>query len=143
MYTGIYNWNITDEEAADLYSNGTIKEDLNTNQYLVLRDYDGKAIDYYFNGVNGLERVNYPQLGNNFTGIAKPRNPEQYCAFDMLKRDIPIKLITGRFGSGKTYGCVTAALEQVQSNKFEKIVFVRNNVQVKDTDQIGSLPGLI
>ena len=33
------------------------------------------------------------------------------------------------------------ALEAIQKNQFEKIVFIRNNVQVKDTDPLGSLPG--
>lgn len=61
---------------------------------------------------------------------------------DMLKRrDIPIKLITGRFGSGKSLLCIVAALEAVQKGEFDKIIFVRNNVQVKDTDQLGALPG--
>jgi len=37
--------------------------------------------------------------------------------------------------------CIVAALEAVQKGKFERIIFVRNNVQVKDTDQLGALPG--
>ena len=48
---------------------------------------------------------------------------------DLLNRDdIPIKLITGKFGTGKSMACIVAALEAVQKGKFEKIVFVRNNV---------------
>ena len=72
----------------------------------------------------------------------KPRNPQQYCAMDLLKqKDIPLKLITGNFGSGKSMMCIVAALEAVQNEEFERIIFVRNNVQVKDTDQLGALPG--
>jgi len=37
--------------------------------------------------------------------------------------------------------CVIAALEFVEKGIFDKIIFVRNNVQVKDTDQLGALPG--
>ena len=29
----------------------------------------------------------------------------------------------------------------MQKGLFEKIIFIRNNVQVKDTDPLGSLPG--
>jgi predicted ribonuclease YlaK len=36
---------------------------------------------------------------------------------------------------------VVAALEAVEKGDFDKIIWVRNNVQVKDTDQIGALPG--
>lgn len=117
--------------------------DLNENEYYVIYDANtNQAIDYYIQKDGFLSKLSYPQIGNDFTGIIKPRNPEQYCAFDLLNRsDIPIKLITGKFGVGKTLACVTAALEQVQKGQFEKIIFIRNNVQVKDTDPLGSLPG--
>lgn len=60
----------------------------------------------------------------------------------MLKNpDITIKLITGTWGTGKTMALVVAALEAVQAGEFERIIWVRNNVQVKDTDQLGALPG--
>ena len=78
------------------------------------------------------------------TGEIKPRNPQQLCAMDMLlNRDIPVKLITGKFGSGKSLLCITAALQAVWRGEFEKIIFVRNNVQVKDTDALGALPGSV
>ena len=61
---------------------------------------------------------------------------------DLLKNNnIPVKLLTGCFGSGKSMLCIDAALEQIQKGNFEKIIFIRNNVQVKDTDQLGALPG--
>ena len=78
------------------------------------------------------------------TGEIKPRNPQQLCAMDMLlNKDIPVKLITGKFGSGKSLLCITAALQAVQRGEFDKIIFVRNNVQVKDTDALGALPGSV
>lgn len=61
----------------------------------------------------------------------------------LLRKDIPVKLITGKFGSGKSLLCITAALQAVQRGEFEKIIFVRNNVQVKDTDALGALPGSV
>jgi hypothetical protein len=60
----------------------------------------------------------------------------------MLKNDaITVKLITGTWGSGKTLLLVSNALEAIEKHKFEKIVWIRNNVQVKDTDALGALPG--
>lgn len=56
------------------------------------------------------------------------------------KRSV-VKLITGGFGTGKTLALCAGALEAIQKGQFEKIVWVRNNVQVKDTDQLGALPG--
>ena len=73
--------------------------------------------------------------------MMKPRNPEQRCAMDLIHSDVPIKLITGPFGSGKTFTMVEGMMEALQKNKFEKIIFIRNNIQVKDTDALGALPG--
>ena len=36
---------------------------------------------------------------------------------------------------------VTAALEALQLGKFDKIVWLRNNIDVKDTKDLGALPG--
>jgi PhoH-like ATPase len=60
----------------------------------------------------------------------------------MLKnRDITVKLVTGTWGTGKTLSLVVAALEAVQKGYFDKVIWIRNNVQVKDTDKMGALPG--
>lgn len=60
----------------------------------------------------------------------------------MLKdKTSKIKLVTGRFGSGKTLAMANAALELVECGKFDRIVWVRNNVSVKDAPEIGFLPG--
>ena len=71
-----------------------------------------------------------------------PRNEEQVCAFDLMKDPTKtVKLLTGTWGTGKTLILVTAALEALKSGRFEKIVWIRNNVDVKDTKDLGALPG--
>lgn len=138
-YTGYKIIALSDEELARLYSEGIYdKEKFMENEYLIV---DG-ARDYFKWKGGKFEQVKFPSLGNEFTGIMKPRNPQQYCAMDLLRdKTVPIKLITGCFGSGKSMAMIVAALEAVQKGDFEKVVFVRNNVQVRETDQIGSLPG--
>lgn len=142
MYTGYKALQLTENELARFYTDQFLPDTFLENEYLLIKNENDEVIDYFrFNGEE-FRRVKYPQLGNDFTGIIKPRNPQQYCAMDLLKdKNIPIKLITGRFGSGKTLLCIVGALEQVQKGDFEKIIFVRNNVQVKDTDQLGAIPG--
>lgn len=112
------------------------------NQYIIIENQNHEAVDYYRYSRGELQKVKYPLIDSEYTGEMKPRNPQQYCAMDLLKqKDIPLKLITGNFGSGKSMMCIVAALEAVQNEEFERIIFVRNNVQVKDTDQLGALPG--
>ena len=141
-YTGYKQIHLTDDELTQFYSTAILPYEFLENEYLILVDENGDAVDYYISKNNELKKIKFPIIGNDFTGQMKPRNPQQYCALDMLKRDdIPIKLLTGTFGSGKSMACITAALEAIHKGKFERIIFVRNNVQVKDTDNLGALPG--
>lgn len=141
-YTGYKMQQLNDEELSKFYQGALTIPDLLKNEYLIIVDKDNNIIDYGQKVANKIISIPYPTLGSDFTGYMKPRNPQQYCAMNLLQNhSIPLKLITGNFGSGKTMMCVIAALEQVSSGKFEKIIFVRNNVQVKDTDPLGALPG--
>lgn len=133
-----------DNELETLYTEKRIPNlEFYENEYLILLDYEKQIpIDYFCQKNGKLERINYPVFDNIYNGQVKPRNPEQYCAMDLLKRDdVPLKLLLGRFGAGKDLLCINAALELIQKGTFEKIIYVRNNVQVKDTDPIGALPG--
>jgi len=74
--------------------------------------------------------------------VINPRNDEQTCAFDLIKdSDKTIKVITGTWGTGKTMILVSAALEALKHGRFERIIWIRNNVDVKDTKDLGALPG--
>ena len=110
-YTGYKQIHLTDDELTQFYSTSVLPYNCLENEYLILVNENGDAIDYYIRKNNEFKKVKFPIIGNDFTGEMKPRNPQQYCALDMLKRDdIPIKLLTGTFGSGKSMACITAAL---------------------------------
>lgn len=71
-----------------------------------------------------------------------PRNIEQKMYLDLLQNDnIPIKLCVGRFGTGKSMFAETWGTHQLQMGKFDKIVFVKNNLDVKGAGKLGILPG--
>lgn len=141
-YTGYKVLTLGDQGMDAFYSGKSLPLNALENEYVIIENARHEVVDYY-RQVNGkLERLKYPVLGGSFTGEMKPRNSQQYCAMDLLKqKNIPIKLITGKFGSGKSMMCIVAALEEVQNGNYERIIFVRNNVQVKDTDNFGALPG--
>ena len=142
-YKGYTELDLTEEGLADFYSNRAQYVDLvRENQYLLIKDSTGEIIDKYCRQNGELRQVLFCKLGGSFTGAIKPRNPQQVCLFDMLKdKTSKIKLVTGRFGSGKTLAMTNAALELIEKGKFERIVWVRNNVSVKDAPEIGYLPG--
>ena len=143
QYTGYKELKLTDAQFNQMYSEGKIEGyDFLENEYLIAQDEAGRIIDKLVCHNGKLEEIRYSSFKNMYTGVLKPRNEHQELAFEMLKnKNITIKLITGTWGTGKTLALVVAALEAVQKGDFEKIVWVRNNVQVKDTDQIGALPG--
>ena len=142
-YKGYIEVEMNDDCLAQFYSNKDLwAGDLYENQYILIKDSTGEIVDKYCRQNGELRQVMYHKLGGTYTGAVKPRNPQQVCLFDMLKdKTSKIKLVTGRFGSGKTMAMTTAALELIEKGKFDKIVWVRNNVSVKDAPEIGFLPG--
>lgn len=142
-YTGYKELTLSDEQFSQLYSEGKI-DGINflENEYAILRNINGEIVDKIICKDSKLIQIRFATFKNSYTGSLKPRNEHQELAFDMLKDpDITVKLITGTWGTGKTLALVVAALEAVQHSEFDKIVWVRNNVQVKDTDNLGALPG--
>lgn len=143
QYTGYKELKLTDEQFNQMYSQGKIDGyDFIENEYLIALDEAGRIIDKLVCHNGKLQEIRYSTFKNTYTGSLKPRNEHQEIAFEMLKNpNITVKLITGTWGTGKTLALVVAALEAVQRGEFEKIIWVRNNVQVKDTDNLGALPG--
>lgn len=144
-YKGYIELTFNDDQLAFFYNNKRMYEQdcqLRENQYLLIKDITGEVVDKYCYQNGELRQVMFHKIGGTYTGAIKPRNPQQVCLFDMLKdKTSKIKLVTGRFGSGKTIAMTNAALELIEKGKFERIVWVRNNVSVKDAPEIGYLPG--
>ena len=131
-----------DERLADFYEAKANIFNLLENQYLLVEDLHGKLADSYVWQNGTFRKVGYTKIGNDFTGIVKPRNAQQEVLFDMLDdKQSTVKLVTGGFGCGKTMSLVVAALDAISKGRFEKIIWVRNNIEVKDTMPLGSLPG--
>lgn len=148
-YTGWQRWYPTDAELADFFMDrNTCPIKLKENEYLIICDSDDKALSFYKmkNGkIVDICHAAFKSIGENGkVKVINPRNPEQKCAFDMLvDNDSNVKLITGGWGTGKSVLLVTAGLQALKEKKFDKIVWIRNNVDVKDTKDLGALPGEI
>ena len=92
---------------------------------------------------NEYTKLKYKDIRNPYIGeIVRPRNIEQKMAMHLLQnQDIKVKLLTSAWGGGKTLLALSYALEQVHNGKYAKLIFVRNNIIVADTNDIGFLPG--
>ena len=142
-YTGYKDLVLSDEQFVEVYSDKKLSGyEFVENEYLIARNEKGEIADKFRFNDGKLTPIKFTTFANTYTGTLKPRNEHQELAFDMLKdRNITVKLVTGTWGTGKTLSLVVAALEAVQKNEFERIIWIRNNVQVKDTDKLGALPG--
>ena len=169
-YTGWKKWSPTSEEWAELYATGTVPVSLKENEYLIVtRDgsstifycYENGQLRKFTGGSIKTTKDDTPVLlesskskqddkqqssakkyskGKNI--VITPRNDEQVCAFDLMKDPSKtVKLLTGTWGTGKTLILVSAALEALKAGRFKRIVWIRNNVDVKDTKDLGALPG--
>lgn len=148
-YTGWKVWTPTIDEVVDLYQEGKCPLDLKENEYLIVLDPNDGTVNATYKKKNGqLEKVNRAPIkikdpkDGRVNKVYNPRNPEQVCAFDLLHDDdVTVKLITGPWGAGKDVMTTTAALEALREKRCEKIVWIRNNVDLKDTKDIGALKG--
>lgn len=133
----------TDEDMAFFYENlqsNTLG--LKTNQYTILYSPDGVMVDKIkWNGDKNIS-VTYKTINNDWFSKVKPVNDEQELAFDLLQdKSTTIKLITGKMGSGKTFLTTCHCLNQLKTNKVDKIIYLRNNVGLRDVPDMGALPG--
>lgn len=141
-YIGYKEVKLNDNEIAFLYENlnTNIYENL-INEYLVVRNSNNEIIDKLkWDGLK-YSKINYKKVKSDFMLKIEPRNLQQELAFDMLQNlDITIKLLTGKFGSGKDFLMISNALSLIKSGKYSKIMWVRNNIEVKNSKPIGFLP---
>lgn len=142
-YRGFKEIHCDDVRLSDFYEN----LDANTlgclqNEYVLIFDSDGAAKDFFcWNGSRYIP-VPYKTIKNNYSGLIKPRNPQQRLAIDLLYNDnVTVKILAGCFGSGKDYLMASSALDLVLQGKYERIMWIRNNVEVKNSKPLGFLPG--
>lgn len=121
----MYEEILSDQQFADLYEHRN-SFGLLINQYILAKRDDGKVV--------GKFRWD----GEQFCPLSKvnvrgffPRSAKQECLCDLLmNKDIPIKIIAGCAGSGKTKLCIVFGLDMISRGKYEKMFVVRHNVSV-------------
>lgn len=142
-YLGFKEVTLSDEELALIYQKtpgynlGCLR-----NEYLVVHNKNGDIADYFrWNGTHFVQ-VPYKQINSRFSGKVKPRNIQQCLALDMpYNPEITINMLGGKFGTGKTFIMAATAMDLLEKGAFDKLIYVRNNIEVKDSKPIGHLPG--
>lgn len=142
-YLGFKEVVLEDEDANSFFSSENKETyDCLENEYVVAKDFNDTIIGLKkYNGKDMVE-VPYKVICSRFADKVKPRNIQQQLAIDMLyDKKSTIKVITGKFGTGKDFLMSSAAIDLIEKGIYDKIVYVRNNIEVKDSKPIGYLPG--
>ena len=142
-YLGYKELTLSDEEMSYFYchTNENIYDCI-LSEYLIIKKSDGEVVDYRKWDGSEYRAISYKQINSAFMGKIKPLNPQQVLAFDMLQnKDQTIKVVSGKFGTGKDMIMIANALKLIEEGKFDKLIYIRNAVDVKDSSAIGFLPG--
>lgn len=133
---------LNDEELSHFYSEGGQAFNLIENQYLVIEDKSGIIIDKFKFQDGELKKVKYLTINSTFIGKIKPKTFEQELAVDLLSDEkTTVKLLRAPYGGGKDYLMFGKALELIEKGLYQKIIYIRPNVTLKDVPDIGYLRG--
>ena len=132
----------TEQEMAMLYTDPKINIlKCKVNEFAEIYEESTLKDILFWNG-HEYRKLKYKDFTAPTGEHISPRNIEQKMYLDLLQNDeIPIKLCIGRFGTGKSMFAETWAAHQLQYGKYDKIVFVKNNLDVKGAGKLGILPG--
>lgn len=142
-YLGFKEVILSEDEVNDIFQkNPQNAFDCLRNEYIYAHDENGAEIGIFKYNGETLCHVPFKAINSRYLGKVRPRNPQQQMTVDMLyDNETTVKIVTGKFGTGKDFLMCSAAVDLLEKGKFEKIVYVRNNIEVKDSKPIGHLPG--
>jgi PhoH-like ATPase len=141
-FTGVRVVDTTSERINQLYKTKQItigKKDY-PNSFIVFKNTESQSALTRVDTSGTIAHLISDKLS---VGKIKPRNKEQSMALDMLLDDkVPVCIMTGKAGTGKTLLALAVALEKIEEDKYEKIILTRPMSQVGQYD-LGALPGSV
>ena len=142
-YVGYLETTMGDDELATMYEHQENNfAGLVQNQYVIVNRQNGEFADALKWNGSSLVRVPFKAINNRYIGKIKPRNIHQQLAVDMLyDAATTVKVLVGKFGTGKDFLMSSVAMDLLDKNRFQKIIYIRNNIEVKNSKPIGYLPG--
>ena len=134
----------TDDELADLYSKIYDYKDyfkILNNEYLLVKDSNGKIIDRYKKVFHQLKRVpDFISFDSKMFGKIKPKDEYQLIAMDSLQNN-KITMLRGAAGTGKSYLALTYLFSLLEHHSIDKIIIFCNTVATNGSAKLGYYPG--
>ena len=143
-YTGFIEKTISNEELVTFYSKTNLEIEnrfnLLENQYLIVKDENGKIADSFKWKNGNYEQVLFPVLKTDMFGMIKPKDEYQKLAIDSLLSN-KITVLRGPAGSGKSYLSFAALFQKLEKHEIDKIIIFCNTVATANSAKLGFYPG--
>lgn len=143
-YTGFIEKTVPNEELVAFYSKSNLETEnhfnLLENQYLIVKDENGKIADSFKWKNGNYEQVLFPVLKTDMFGMIKPKDEYQKLAIDSLLSN-KITVLRGPAGSGKSYLSFAALFQKLEKHEIDKIIIFCNTVATANSAKLGFYPG--
>lgn len=108
----------------------------------MVKDEEGNAVDKYKWQGGKYKSIYKKPIESVALGKIRAKNYEQELAIDALFDDqSTVKVLAGAIGAGKDLLMSSCAFQMIQDGKYDRIMWLRNNIEVKDSNPVGFLPG--
>ena len=136
-YKGFVEKSLSEEEMAYFYEH--ISEniyELLTNEYIILKNEDGKIVDTLKWTGDGYDTIRCKPFKSNMFGTLKPLDEIQSCAMDSINTN-DITVLYGRAGSGKTTLPLNYIMQVLEKGKFKKFYIIYSYETLKGAKTLG------
>lgn len=142
LYKGYKEVTLSDFEIASFYECQANKWNISPNEYLLIKNENGEIADKLKWTSKGFKTLSYKTVDSRYVGKVKPRNTNQELYMDMLQdKESKVKVVQGSYGTGKDYLALANFLNMVEKGQYDKIIWIRNNIEAEGSKPIGYLPG--
>jgi PhoH-like ATPase len=140
-YKGYKEVTLDEYELANFYECMINKWDVLENEYLIIKDLDGKVIDKLrWTNDKGFIPINTKPFKSVYLGDIKPKDVYQMLAIDSLSSN-DFTILFGKAGTGKTALALSWIMQNIQNTKIGKCVIIFNSVPLKNNQSQGFYPG--
>lgn len=134
----LYKFDFLEPKDVEPHLNGIT---LYENSFYIFKSYsDSSALAVYENGrFNLIRKEDYEDI----SGITPKNAGQTFSIYALLKpvEEIPLVLLRGCAGSGKTLMALAAGLYQMERGVYDKIIITRSNTLADE--ELGFLPGTL
>lgn len=140
VYKGMDTIEVDDDTFNNFCSEGRIdikNDELYDNEYVTVKNYQGGTkLGKYHN--NNISKLYYQE--EHPVGLTPKNRSQRFLLESLMNNDIPLTIVNGPAGTGKTLFAIGVGLEKVMEKKeYKRVLIARANITMDE--DIGFLPG--